>query len=146
MVETAIAGPASGRMSRQRSKDTGPEMAIRRALHGRGLRYRVHARPLRHLRRHADLVFRSAKVAVFIDGCFWHGCPDHRTHPKRNGEFWANKIDGNIARDRDTDRRLNDAGWLAIRVWEHEDVALAALRIEAAVRERRPPKPPSSAR
>lgn len=81
------------RMSRQRSKDTGVEVALRRALHGMGLRYRVHRRPLKGIRREADVVFGPTRVAVYVDGCFWHGCPTHATWPKRNAEFWRNKIE-----------------------------------------------------
>ncbi|WP_372504210.1 very short patch repair endonuclease [Actinokineospora diospyrosa] len=120
------------RMSRQRARDTGIEMALRRALHALGLRYRVHQRPVRTVRREADVVFSRAKTAVFVDGCFWHGCPEHATWPKRNAEFWRDKIEGNRRRDRDTDARLAAAGWQVVRVWEHEDPLVAA----ALVRER----------
>jgi DNA mismatch endonuclease (patch repair protein) len=92
------------------------------------------------LRREADIVFRRARVAVFVDGCFWHGCPEHATEPKRNASFWADKIDSNRLRDRETDLLLDRAGWLPIRVWEHEAPGEAADRIEIAVRDRlRPP-------
>ncbi|MFI5762629.1 very short patch repair endonuclease [Streptomyces sp. NPDC051563] len=124
-------------MSRQKSKDTGIEMALRRALHAAGLRYRVHRRPARGVRREADIVFGPTKVAVFVDGCFWHGCPDHATWPRRNAEFWRSKIEGNRARDRDTDARLAESGWLSLRVWEHESPDEAAVRIARAVEERR---------
>ncbi|GCD99409.1 very short patch repair endonuclease [Embleya hyalina] len=125
------------RMSRQRSKDTGVEVALRRVLHGMGLRYRVHRRPLKGVRREADVVFGPAKVAVYVDGCFWHGCPVHATWPKRNAEFWKTKIEGNRTRDADTDRRMAEAGWLVVRVWEHEDAAVAAARVRDAVIARR---------
>jgi len=125
------------RMSKQRSRDTEIEVALRRELHRLGLRYRVHQRPVRAVRREADVVFGPAKVAVFVDGCFWHGCPEHGTWPKRNGEFWRAKIEGNRARDANTDRVLDEAGWLAVRVWEHEDPAVAASRVREAVLERR---------
>jgi DNA mismatch endonuclease (patch repair protein) len=91
------------------------------------------------LRRTADVVFGSAKVAVFVDGCFWHGCPDcygHRTF-KTNEQYWSKKVERNQRRDRDTDERLGAAGWTVVRVWEHEDPASAAARIAAAVRSRR---------
>ncbi|GAA3887887.1 very short patch repair endonuclease [Saccharothrix violaceirubra] len=130
------------RMSRQRSRDTGIEVALRRELHRLGLRYRVHRRPVKAVRREADVVFGPAKVAVFVDGCFWHGCPTHGTWPKRNGEFWRKKIETNQSRDLNTDRVLEEAGWLAVRVWEHEDPAEAAIRVLAAVGERR--KPPTT--
>ncbi|GAA1283396.1 hypothetical protein GCM10009634_30220 [Saccharothrix xinjiangensis] len=125
------------RMSKQRSRDTEIEVALRRELHRLGLRYRVHRRPVRAVRREADVVFGPAKVAVFVDGCFWHGCPEHGTWPKRNGEFWRAKIEGNRARDANTDRVLDEAGWLAVRVWEHEDPVVAASRVRASVLERR---------
>ena len=89
------------------------------------------------MRRTADLVFTKAKVAVFLDGCFWHGCPEHHTVAATNAEFWADKVEGNRARDRDTDQRLSEAGWRSVRVWEHEDPLEAALRIRAIVDERR---------
>ncbi|MCX5406994.1 very short patch repair endonuclease [Streptomyces sp. NBC_00335] len=124
-------------MSRQKSKDTGIEMALRRALHASGLRYRVHRRPAKGVRREADIVFGPTRIAVFVDGCFWHGCPEHVTWPRRNAEFWRAKIEGNRARDRDTDVRLAELGWLSLRVWEHESPDEAALRIAAAVAGRR---------
>jgi len=121
-----------------RSKDTRPELALRSAVHAAGLRYRVAARPLPDLRRTADLVFRSARVAVFMDGCFWHGCPVHHTKASANADYWAQKVEQNIKRDRDTDARLIAAGWLPMRVWEHEDPAEAAQRLLEVVRERAP--------
>ncbi|MEU3412946.1 very short patch repair endonuclease [Streptomyces sp. NPDC006658] len=125
------------RMSRQKSRNTEVEMALRRALHAAGLRYRVHRKPLKGVRREADVIFGPAKVAVFVDGCFWHGCPQHATWPKTNADFWRTKIEGNRRRDMDTDERLASAGWLAVRVWEHEDPAEAAARVVAFVRARR---------
>ncbi|MEU8619262.1 very short patch repair endonuclease [Streptomyces sp. NPDC048623] len=127
----------SSRMSGQRSRDTGVEKALRSALHRAGLRYRVHRRPLKGVRREADIVFGPAKVAVFVDGCFWHGCPEHATWPKRNAQFWREKIEKNRARDANTDARLVDAGWLPVRVWEHESADEAAERVAAVVAERR---------
>jgi DNA mismatch endonuclease (patch repair protein) len=124
-------------MRANRSRDTRPELALRRAVHRLGLRYRVAVRPVPTVRRTADLVFVRAKVAVFLDGCFWHGCPVHHTVAKRNAEFWAEKVARNKARDRDTDRRLQEGGWLVIRVWEHEDPHVAAERVRAAVQGRR---------
>jgi DNA mismatch endonuclease (patch repair protein) len=116
-------------MLSNRNRDTQPEMALRSAVHALGLRYRVCAQPLPGLRRTADLVFRRAKVAVFLDGCFWHGCPQHHSAAKINSRFWADKVATNRDRDRDTDRRLVAAGWLSIRVWEHEDAGEAAQRV-----------------
>ncbi|MFB6835521.1 very short patch repair endonuclease [Streptomyces sp. NPDC056361] len=127
----------SSRMSRQRSRDTGVEKALRSALHADGLRFRIHRRPLKGLRREADIVFGPARVAVFVDGCFWHGCPEHATWPKRNSEFWREKIEKNRARDANTDARLKEAGWVSVRVWEHESPDEAAPRVAAIVAERR---------
>lgn len=124
------------RMSRQKSRDTGIEMALRKALHSAGLRYRVHRRPVKGVRREADLVFGPARVAVFVDGCFWHGCPEHATWPRSNAEFWRVKIETNRERDADTDVRLHEAGWLPLRIWEHETVEIAAARVISAVRSR----------
>jgi DNA mismatch endonuclease (patch repair protein) len=123
-------------MQGNRRRDTSPEMAVRRLVHASGLRYRVDARPSPTLNRRADLVFSSARVAVFIDGCYWHGCPVHGTVAQANAEYWAEKISRNQARDRDTDTRLANAGWLVIRAWEHENPRDVAHRIGAAVRER----------
>lgn len=121
-------------MQRQGRRDTAPELAIRRELWRRGLRYRVDIAPLGGMRRRADIVFTRALVAVFVDGCFWHRCPDHSTIPKNNRTWWTAKLDANVARDRDTDRLLGEAGWTVVRIWEHEDPEVAADRVEAAVR------------
>lgn len=126
----------SKRMSAQRSRNTRPERAMRSALHSRGMRFRIHQRPLHGLKREADLVFRRARVAVFVDGCFWHGCPQHGTRPTSNSEYWEMKIETNISRDRLTDAALSRAGWLAVRLWEHEPVGDAADRIERLVKDR----------
>lgn len=125
------------RMSRQRSRDTGPERTIRSLLHRMGFRFRVHRRPLPSLRREADLVFVGPRVAVFVDGCFWHRCPDHATFPKANADWWNAKLAANAARDEHTDQQLAEAGWAVVRVWEHERPADAAVRIAEAVRARR---------
>jgi DNA mismatch endonuclease (patch repair protein) len=124
-------------MARTRRRDTKPELKLRRALFARGLRYRVDAPVLPSIRRRPDIVFRRAKVAVFVDGCFWHGCPDHATWPKANENFWREKITTNRVRDRDTDQRLTEAGWLVVRTWEHDDADAAADQLEKIVRERR---------
>lgn len=120
---------ASARFRRVGRRDTPPEMRLRSELHRRGLRYRVDARPIHGLRRRADLVFRNAKVAVFVDGCFWHGCSIHMTWPQANAGWWRGKIERTRARDRDTDRRLTESGWTVIRIWEHEDPPVAAERV-----------------
>jgi DNA mismatch endonuclease, patch repair protein len=117
-------------------RDTPAEIALRRELHRRGLRYRVDYPPLPELRRRADIVFTRRKVAVFCDGCYWHGCPEHGTWPKANAEWWRRKIKANRVRDRDTDCRLTTAGWKVIRVWEHEDPAVAADTVAKTVRAR----------
>lgn len=124
-------------MSKQRTADTQIELRLRRLLHRAGLRYRVHRRPIPGLRRTADIVLGPAKVAVFVDGCFWHGCPSHGSFPKSNAEFWKAKIQGNRERDQDTHHRLADAGWVAIQVWEHDVVEEAASTIAVVVTARR---------
>jgi len=129
---------ARDRMRSQRTASTSPEVALRRVLFIRGLRYRVDfLLPLLGVRRRADVAFTRAKVAVFVDGCFWHACPEHGTKPKANAWYWVPKLARNVLRDNDTDRRLAEAGWAVVRVWEHEDPEEAAARVEAAVRERR---------
>jgi DNA mismatch endonuclease (patch repair protein) len=121
-------------MERQARRDTKPELDLRRAVWRLGLRYRVDIAPVPGTRRKADLVFTKARVAVYVDGCFWHRCPDHATTPKANRAWWVTKLEANVARDRDTDRTLVDRGWRVIRVWEHEDPAAAAQRVARAVR------------
>lgn len=120
-------------MVRQRRRDTAPEVAIRRALYARGWRYRIDLAPLAGMRRRADLVFTRRKVAVFVDGCFWHRCPIHGTVPKSNTAWWLAKLDGNVTRDRDTDDRLVTAGWRVVRVWEHENPTDVVPRVEQAL-------------
>jgi len=120
-------------MSRQASRDTTPELLLRCRLHAQGLRYRVHRRPLPELRRTADIVFSRARVAVFVDGCFWHGCPEHGTAPKTNADWWAAKLARNAERDTETDALLADAGWSVVRVWEHEEPEAAAARVQEAL-------------
>lgn len=124
------------RMSRQRRRDTAPELALRSLLHRSGLRYRVHRRPLPELAREADIVFVCARVAVFVDGCFWHQCPEHATFPRKNAAWWKAKLDRNVERDRETDAELAAAGWLPLRVWEHADPTEAAGTIGRVVRHR----------
>ncbi|KJV01851.1 MULTISPECIES: very short patch repair endonuclease [Nocardiaceae] len=119
----------SARLSKQRRRDTKPEVALRRELHRRGLRYFVDRAPLKGMRRRADLVFPRRKVAVYVDGCFWHSCPVHATKPRNNAQWWADKLAANVARDRDTDTRLIEEGWRVVRIWEHEDPVVAAQRV-----------------
>lgn len=123
-------------MLANRRRDTKPELAVRRLVHRAGLRYRVDFAPLSdHRRLRADLVFTRARVAVFVDGCFWHGCPVHHTVAKKNADFWAAKVAGNRARDERVSALLENAGWAVLRFWEHDDPAEVAVRIVAMVRE-----------
>ena len=117
-----------------RRRDTTPEMQIRSLLHRAGLRYRVDYRVgTGRSAPRPDIAFTRAKVAVFIDGCFWHSCPEHATMPKANREFWEAKLRRNVERDRENDRALRAMGWTVIRVWEHEPAAAAVVRISGAV-------------
>lgn len=126
----------AARMSRQARRDTAPELALRRELHRRGLRYRVD-HPLPGMpRRRADLLFPRAKVAVFVDGCFWHSCPVHGTKPANNGAWWAKKLRRNVERDLETDAALEAGGWKVLRFWEHTDTPSAAEIVVQAVQER----------
>jgi DNA mismatch endonuclease, patch repair protein len=127
----------SARMRSTGRRDTAPEVAIRRELHRRGHRYRVDLRPSDRLRTRADVVFPKWRVAVFIDGCFWHGCPDHWTAPKANTAWWREKIQTNVARDRRVDAAIFAEGWLVVRIWEHENVSIGVDRIEKALEDRR---------
>lgn len=117
-------------MQGNRSRDTKPELALRSAAHAAGLRYWVARRPIPTVRRTADLLFPARRVVVFVDGCFWHGCKIHFKLPSTNRDYWSRKIDRNVERDRETDQLLADAGWIVVRIWEHEnpDTAVAALR------------------
>lgn len=124
-------------MRGNRSRDTAPEMAVRRALHAMGLRYRVNARPKPGFRRTADIVFRPAKVAVFVDGCFWHGCPEHYRAPESNVEYWWPKIARNVERDGETTAALEATGWLVLRFWEHDGLEATVATVAEAVRARR---------
>jgi DNA mismatch endonuclease (patch repair protein) len=108
---------------------------LRSALHKRGLRFRVH-RTVPGTRRTIDVAFPKARVAVFLDGCFWHGCPLHQTFPKRNASWWREKIAANQDRDADTGRRLSANGWEVLRFWEHEDTEIVAAIITTTVRHR----------
>lgn len=116
-------------MAANKGKDTKPEKLLRSALHRKGLRYRVGVRPVSDLRRTADVVFPKARIAVFVDGCFWHGCPEHHRPAKQRDRFWREKIQGNRDRDAATNLALREAGWTVVRFWEHDDVEEAAERI-----------------
>lgn len=124
-------------MSRHPRRDTGPELALRRLLHATGYRYRVNY-PVPGLpRRSIDIAFTRAKVAVFIDGCFWHGCPEHRQVPASNSDWWAAKLEKNRARDEATATHLEDLGWTVLRVWEHTEPRTALGRVSSTVSARR---------
>lgn len=118
------ASPASdgvaARMSRQAARDTGAAIAVRRLLHASGLRFRVQYPVPGVARRTIDIAFPSRRIAVFLDGCFWHGCPEHATHPRANAEWWRAKLERNIARDAETNTSLESAGWTVLHFWEHE--------------------------
>lgn len=125
---------ARARMVRQGQAHTSPEVALRHELRRRGIGYRVDVTlPLKGVRRRADIAFIARRVAVFVDGCYWHVCPQHATWPKASAEWWRAKLEANVRRDRDTDARLADAGWTVVRVWEHESPAEAADRIADAI-------------
>lgn len=139
-LQPNVPAPASDqvrrRMCTQRERDTRTERVLRQALHGRGLRFRLHQRLLPGSRREADIVFAASRVAVFVDGCFWHGCPDHATWPRNNARFWREKIEMNRERDRETSDQLTALGWAVVRVWEHESPVDASDRIAKLIEER----------
>lgn len=121
-------------MERQARKDTKPELELRRRLFAAGLRYRVNVPAPGLHRRSIDIAFPRAKVAIFVDGCFWHGCSEHGVSPKNNAAWWSAKIRGNQARDAETVRHMEALGWDAMRVWEHEDPGLVTRRVLDAVK------------
>lgn len=132
--------PATRRaiMQANRRKDTGPERALRSALHRRGLRYRIDL-PIRIGKGRAlrpDVVFPRARVAVYVDGCFWHGCPEHGTTPATRNDYWAPKIEENRRRDTRQTKSLEEGGWTVIRIWEHEDPEVAAQAIAELIHAR----------
>jgi DNA mismatch endonuclease, patch repair protein len=143
VISQATRPPASSAEVRKRmratpQKNTPLELMLRSALHKLGLRFQVHRRLIPGVRRTVDIVFVGPRVAVLVDGCFWHGCPDHGTLPKKtNRRWWLNKILTNRRRDNDTDLRLTELGWEVLRIWEHEDKARAAHKIAQRVRNRR---------
>ena len=137
-MESFASSPAvRDKMQRQRRRDTSIELALRSELFRRGLRYHVHRSPVPGLRREADIVFPRARVAVFVDSCWWHACPEHGTLPHSNRDWWKRKLEANQARDRDTTERFEADGWFVLRIWEHERVGDAADRVERAVAEKR---------
>jgi DNA mismatch endonuclease (patch repair protein) len=133
-VPEASSPQVLARMVQQRRSDTKPELALRRELHRRGLRYRVHVRPFSDLRRTVDLVFPRSRIAVEVRGCFWHACPEHGDRPKANAAWWNAKLDRTRERDDHTAREFAQRGWTLLVVWEHEEVVAAADRVENAVR------------
>ena len=116
------------------SRESALERDLRRHLFARGLRFRKHLRVLVDSRCQPDIVFTRARIAVFVDGCFWHRCPEHATDPRLNGEWWKAKLEANVARDRSFDAALTAAGWHVMRFWEHDEVDVMAGVIERAVR------------
>ena len=124
-------------MQANRNRDTKPELRLRSILHSRGFRFYVCRRPLPEVRWTADIVFPRLKLAVFVDGCFWHQCPEHYRRPRRNTEYWVPKIEKNVARDREFDRLLAEAGWVVVRGWSHDDPERLARRVERQIRAQR---------
>jgi len=136
-IVTPSSPEASRRMVRVRQRDTDIEIKLRKALYALGLRYRLQVPLLSKPRRVADIVFLGPRVAVFVDGCFWHGCPLHATWPKKNAEFWRTKIETNRTRDADTDRHLRRLGWEVVRVWAHQSPVDAARHISEIIKTRK---------
>ena len=132
----ASSSGAARSMRSNRRRDTKPELSIRRLLHARGYRYRVDFAPWSNKRRRADVVFTRRRLAVFIDGCFWHGCPEHGTMPATHADYWRPKLAKNIDRDRETTAMAEAEGWRVLRIWEHvppEDaVRLIVQALESA--------------
>ncbi|HEX6782167.1 MAG TPA: very short patch repair endonuclease [Solirubrobacterales bacterium] len=125
-------------MTATRGRDTRPEKAVRSAVHALGLRYRVGAVvTCGDVRVRPDLVFKGARVAVFVDGCFWHSCPEHGDQPRTNTAYWRPKLEANVARDRRVDRALQDNGWRVVRAWEHESPVEVAERVRIVVADAR---------
>jgi len=120
-------------MQQQRRHDTAIELALRSEIFRHGLRYFVHRRPVASVRREADILFPGARVAVFVDSCWWHACHEHGTLPRSNRQWWKTKFDRTRQRDLDTNARLKAAGWEVIRVWEHENVVEAGRRVVTTV-------------
>lgn len=121
-------------MSVAKRKDTAPEVALRKELYLRGLRYRIGYPVPGQRRRTIDVAFVGAKLAVFVDGCFWHGCPEHGTKPRSNSEWWRQKLAANAARDADTTAVLDALGWRVIRIWEHVPAEEAADLVATILR------------
>jgi DNA mismatch endonuclease (patch repair protein) len=120
-------------MRANRGRDTSLELGVRRALHRQGFRYRVDYAPLKGLRSRADIVFTRARIAVYLDGCFWHGCPIHGTTPTTNANYWVPKLEENRRRDGKVTKLLDENGWTVLRYWEHEDPLVIADQIAERV-------------
>lgn len=141
MIEPSWASSAAVRrcMQANRSSGTTPELRLRSELHRRGLRFRKNLTVRANdVRTTPDIVFTRARAAVFVDGCFWHRCPQHASSPKANSDYWSSKLEANVARDRRVDAALRDDGWLVLRFWEHQspdesaDAVILALRGQRA--------------
>ncbi|MDO5633534.1 MAG: very short patch repair endonuclease [Micrococcus sp.] len=142
MIRSWASSPgARATMLGNRSRDTKPELRVRRLVYASGLRYRDSAKPEKDLSRTADLLFRSTRVAVFIDGCFWHGFPEHYSRPRANDGYWSGKVVRNRERDAETTQILTERGWTVLRFWEHEDSLAVAETIVDVVKSKRPPRP-----
>lgn len=135
MASKSWASPeATARSMRgNRSRDTSLELVVRRALHAAGFRYRVGYSPIAGLRSRADIVFTRLRIAIYLDGCFWHGCPQHGTTPRVNADYWVPKLARNQERDTATTNVLTGAGWIVLRIWEHEGPAVVVDHIAAVV-------------
>ena len=129
---------ATAVMKGNRSRDTKPEVLLRSALHRRGLRFRKeYGIPVDDRARRVDIVFTRRRLAVFVDGCFWHGCPAHGREPTENNEYWQAKLRRNVERDQETTAALTTSGWRVLRIWEHEALDVAVAAVEAALRDTR---------
>lgn len=133
MQDANVPAAVSRRMSNTKGRDTAAELAIRKELHRRGFRYYVNRRPEKGLRRTADILFPRVRIAIMIDGCFWHGCPEHYRPASTRSSFWAAKVETNRARDLDTNLRFGEAGWVVLRFWEHETPMAVADHIADAI-------------
>jgi DNA mismatch endonuclease, patch repair protein len=123
-------------MQANRGRNTSVELSLRRALHAKGLRFRIHRQAIPGLRCEPDILFPTPRVAVFVDGCWWHGCPEHWSPPNRNREWWTRKILLNTERDRRHDEILTAAGWCVVRIWEHQPVDEAVEHVQRVICDR----------
>lgn len=134
-----VAPPASSAATRRVMQgnaraETSPERYLRSALHGQGLRFRKNFSPVPGMRCRVDVVFTAARLAVFVDGCFWHSCPAHGNAPRTNGDWWRRKLAANVERDHRNTAQLTEAGWTVLRLWEHEPVPTMVDRVTDALR------------